>query len=88
MRGSVGRGMDDDAVLFAPVRTEATQARGLDDGDGRSASAASSSYGTGNVQPRPGLIMGVVARGKKAAGRDETSGYKFGDFTRELFSSS
>lgn len=39
-----------------------------------------------NESPSPGLIMGAVARGKKAAGRDTNSKYKFGDFTRGLFS--
>jgi hypothetical protein len=34
------------------------------------------------------LSRSVVARGKRAAGRPEDSSYKFGDFTRGLFSSS
>ncbi|KAL9180858.1 hypothetical protein ACHAXT_011311 [Thalassiosira profunda] len=31
------------------------------------------------------VTRGIVARGKKADGRDANSGYKFGDFTRGLF---
>jgi hypothetical protein len=49
--------------------------------------ALPSPEGEAHPQSVGDTLRGVVSRGKKAIGRDEGSPYKFGDFSRGLFSS-